>query len=54
MFELAQSKQIIFNFFKLSNLCSPQPIAAGIPSSAHLIAICELTPPYLVIRPEIF
>ena len=39
---------------KFENICSPQPIAAGIESSEHLIDICELTPPYLVIRPTIF
>ena len=34
-------------------LSSPNPIIAGIFNSSHLIDICELTPPNLVIRPFI-
>ena len=33
---------------------SPHPIAAGNPISAHLIDMCDATPPYFVIRPAGF
>ena len=36
-----------------SKIFSPTPIAAGIFSSLHLIDICELAPPNLVINPFI-
>ena len=39
-------------FLKFSN-DSPHPIAAGIPNSAHLTAICDATPPYFVTNPAI-
>ena len=39
--------------FKVSYIDSPQPIAAGISNSEHLMVICEAAPPYFVIKPLI-
>ena len=54
MIKEAQSNFTLLYFLISSNNCSPQPIAAGIDNSAHLIAICEFVPPYLVISAENF
>ena len=43
-----------FELTSLSNSLFPIPIAAGIFNSRHLIAICELEPPYFVTKPFIF
>ena len=53
MLEDAQSRHINLELFKVSNFFSPHPMAAGISNSAHLIAICEFTPPYFVTNPII-
>ena len=44
----------LFDFCNCSKNSSPQPIAAGIFNSEHLIAMCDATPPYIVIKPSIF
>ena len=54
IFEVLQSSVTIRTFASFSNICSPQPIAAGSKNSAERIAICEFAPPYLVIKPAIF
>jgi hypothetical protein len=53
MLDEAQSRHINLELFKDSNFFSPHPIAAGISNSAHLIAICEFTPPNFVTSPII-
>ena len=49
-----QSSVTLVLILNLSNSNSPQPIAAGRPNSAHLIAIWEAIPPYFVINPAGF
>ena len=49
--EEEQTILTFLDFLKFSKICSPQPMAAGTCNSEHLIAICEFTPPYLVINP---
>ena len=53
MFLAAQLRSIFGLWRRRSNSSSPQPMAAGSCSSAQRMAICELAPPYLVIRPVI-
>ena len=50
----AYSCLLLKEFFTSLKSLSPTPIAAGILSSEHLIAICEFIPPNIVINPFIF